>query len=137
MISAPFPCLWTAHDAAAMADFYCKLIPNSRVVNDTPASIELSLAGQPLLLLKHGRSDGLSEAFSLVLLCDTQAEIDHLWAVLTHDGSESRCGWCTDRYGLNWQIVPRGLSEWLQDADVLQRMLTMQKLDIDRLLHGD
>jgi predicted 3-demethylubiquinone-9 3-methyltransferase (glyoxalase superfamily) len=120
-----------------MADFYCKLIPNSRVVNDTPASIELSLAGQPLLLLKHGRSDGLSEAFSLVLLCDTQAEIDHLWAVLTHDGSESRCGWCTDRYGLNWQIVPRGLSEWLQDADVLQRMLTMQKLDIDRLLHGD
>lgn len=120
-----------------MADFYCKLIPDSRVLRETPAAVELLLAGQHLLLMKQGRDDAISAAFSLVVSCDTQAEIDHLWAELTRDGNESRCGWCTDRYGIHWQIVPRDLSDWLSDPAVLQRMLTMQKLDIDRLLHGD
>jgi predicted 3-demethylubiquinone-9 3-methyltransferase (glyoxalase superfamily) len=71
--------------------------------------------------------------------CETQAQIDELWAKLTAGGKESRCGWLEDRYGLSWQIVPTVLVRLLRDPDrakaqaAMQAMLQMGKLDIERL----
>jgi predicted 3-demethylubiquinone-9 3-methyltransferase (glyoxalase superfamily) len=86
----------------------------------------------------------LTAAFSLMVTCSTQAEIDRLWDALLEGGSATRCGWLTDRYGVTWQIVPEGLQEWLSDPQygraVTERMLEMVKLEIGPLqaaLRGD
>jgi predicted 3-demethylubiquinone-9 3-methyltransferase (glyoxalase superfamily) len=78
-----------------------------------------------------------NEALSLVISCDTQAEIDFFWDKLTADGGvESQCGWVKDKFGVSWQIVPPVLSQLLGDANVqksqqvMQAMLKMRKLDI-------
>ncbi len=80
----------------------------------------------------------LNEGVSLVVTCDTQEEIDHLWTVLTDGGSESRCGWLKDRYGLSWQVVPSVLPELLSDPKkaiaVTDAFLQMNKFDISVLL---
>ncbi|MFD7949252.1 VOC family protein, partial [Streptomyces sp. NPDC059744] len=83
-----------------------------------------------------------TEAISLSVDCESQAEVDELWAKLTDGGEESQCGWLKDKYGLSWQIVPRGLSEALSDPDpakadrAMKAMLGMKKLDIEALLNA-
>ena len=79
----------------------------------------------------------LNEATSLFVKCETQEEVDELWAKLTADGGEeSQCGWLKDRFGLSWQIIPNALGELLGDPDrekagrAMQAMLGMQKIDI-------
>lgn len=77
---------------------------------------------------------------SLVVTCDTQAEIDRLWGLLTDGGSEVRCGWLEDRFGVSWQVVPRVLGELMADPTrserVVQTFLGMKKLDIEALLRA-
>jgi predicted 3-demethylubiquinone-9 3-methyltransferase (glyoxalase superfamily) len=81
-----------------------------------------------------------TEAISLSVICDDQAEVDRLWEALTADGGEeSMCGWLKDRWGVSWQIVPRRMLELQSDPDperasrANQAMLTMRKLDIAAL----
>ena len=77
----------------------------------------------------------MTEAFSLQIACEDQAEVDHLWSAL----SEGRCGWLKDRWGMSWQIVPRRLHELLADANpdrarrATEAMLRMSKLNIAEL----
>lgn len=78
----------------------------------------------------------MNEAFSFLVRCESQEEVDELWAKLTEGGEESQCGWLKDRYGLSWQIIPTVLTELLQDEDrekagrVMEAMLQMRKIDI-------
>jgi predicted 3-demethylubiquinone-9 3-methyltransferase (glyoxalase superfamily) len=71
--------------------------------------------------------------------CETQAEVDELWAKLLEGGSEQRCGWLKDKYGVSWQIIPRKLGELLQAKDatkakrVMDAMLQMNKIDANAL----
>ena len=72
--------------------------------------------------------------------CETQQEVDELWAKLTADGGEeSQCGWLKDKFGLSWQIIPTALGEMLGDKDperskrVMEAMLKMRKIDIKAL----
>ncbi len=78
-----------------------------------------------------------NEAISFFVDCETQEEVDELWAKLTADGGEeSMCGWLKDKYGLSWQIIPKGLGQMLGDPDlakaqrVMQAMLKMNKIDL-------
>ncbi len=97
------------------------------------------LAGQELMALNGGPYFKFTEAISLFVNCETQAEVDELWDKLSEGGEKGQCGWLKDRYGLSWQIVPTALGEMLGDADprksqnVMQAMLQMQKIDIDAL----
>jgi predicted 3-demethylubiquinone-9 3-methyltransferase (glyoxalase superfamily) len=100
-------------------------------------TVSFSLDGLNLTALNGGPAYVLSEAFSLQVSCADQEEADRLWEVLTADGGEEgRCGWCKDRFGLSWQVVPAGLSELLGDPDpgraqrALQAMLGMGRLDL-------
>ncbi|MET7859510.1 VOC family protein [Streptomyces sp. NPDC005318] len=105
----------------------------------TVMTVEFRLAGQEYVALNGGPQFPFTEAISLSVDCESQAEADELWAKLTDGGEEGQCGWLKDRYGLSWQIVPRGLSEALSDPDpakadrAMKAMLGMKKLDIEAL----
>jgi predicted 3-demethylubiquinone-9 3-methyltransferase (glyoxalase superfamily) len=98
------------------------------------------LEGQQFMALNGGPQFKFTEAISLFVTCDTQAEVDDLWQKLTAGGgAPSQCGWLKDRFGLSWQIIPSALLEMLADTDaeksqrVMRAMLQMSKIDIDRL----
>lgn len=144
-------CLWFDNQAEEAARYYTSLFDDSRVVRidrygeagpGTPGEVMLvtfELRGQRFLGLNGGPEFTFSEAISLHVDCETQQEVDRLWAELTTGGEESQCGWLKDRYGLSWQLVPRRLHELLADPDaartqrVMTAMLGMGKLDIRQL----
>jgi predicted 3-demethylubiquinone-9 3-methyltransferase (glyoxalase superfamily) len=81
-------------------------------------SVEFELEGQRFIALNAGPQFKFTEAISFFVGCDTQQEIDALWAKLTADGgAPSRCGWLKDKFGLSWQIVPNALGRMLSDED--------------------
>jgi predicted 3-demethylubiquinone-9 3-methyltransferase (glyoxalase superfamily) len=140
-------CLWFRSEAEQAAALYTSLLPDSRVTGVTPgapggpaAAVEFTLAGRPHLALNGRPGPGFTSACSLAATCETQAEIDRLWEALTRDGgAEGECGWCTDRFGVSWQVVPRALGALLGGPDpeaagrAVQAMLGMRKLDIAAL----
>lgn len=91
----------------------------------------------PYQALNGGPFFKLSEACSISVACETQAEIDRLWNALTaNGGAESQCGWLRDRFGLSWQIVPRQMSAWMTGpnaARVVAAFMPMKKLDLATL----
>jgi 3-demethylubiquinone-9 3-methyltransferase len=103
-------------------------------------SVEFELEGQRFIALNAGPQFKFTEAISFFVGCDTQQEIDALWAKLTADGgAPSRCGWLKDKFGLSWQIVPNAQGRMLSDEDgakatrVMNAMLQMDKLELKRL----
>jgi predicted 3-demethylubiquinone-9 3-methyltransferase (glyoxalase superfamily) len=147
------PCIWfDQNNAEEAVAFYDSVFGNVRLVsvirNGThgpgPKGSVLAgafeIAGQRIEFINGGPAFRLSEAFSLAVRCDSQAEIDRLWDALVADGGEhAPCGWLKDRFGVSWQIVPRVLYEMHEDPDparadrVMQAMLQMRKLDIAAL----
>jgi len=147
--------LWFDTQAEEAANFYVSLFKNSEIksvsrypsegeeVTGKPAgavmTVTFQLDGQEFIALNGGPQFKFTEAISLVVNCETQEEIDELWAGLTEGGTEVQCGWLKDRYGLSWQIVPPVLGEMLQDTDrdragrVMKAMLRMKKIDIPTL----
>ena len=144
--------LWYDNAAEQAAEFYCSLFKDSRIHSVTrypeggpaPAGtvmiVEFSLAGVQFVALNGGPVFKFTEAVSLTVDCEDQAEVDFLWSKLTADGgSPSRCAWLKDRWGLSWQIVPRSLPQLLssQEPGVAQRvmgaMMQMTKIDIAAL----
>jgi predicted 3-demethylubiquinone-9 3-methyltransferase (glyoxalase superfamily) len=97
------------------------------------------LNGQELMALNGGPEFKFTEAISLFVSCQDQAEVDYFWEKLTDGGEESQCGWLKDKFGLSWQIVPTALGELMADPDrekadrVMQAMLKMHKIDIQAL----
>ncbi|TFV95380.1 VOC family protein [Leifsonia flava] len=130
------------------AEFYTSLVPDSEILNIDPWPEGSDHAGEPLVvdftvagaryqLIAGGPDVALTQLVSIKLEVDDQAEVDRLWDALVADGGEpSRCGWLTDKYGLSWQLVPRGFTELMAttDADLKERlfkaMLTMNKLEM-------
>ncbi|WP_328905350.1 VOC family protein [Streptomyces sp. NBC_00234] len=102
-------------------------------------TVAFRLADQEYIALNGGPQFPFTEAISLSVDCEDQAEVDRLWDTLTEGGEEGQCGWLKDRYGLSWQIVPKGLTEVLSDPDparaerAMKAMLGMRKLDIQAL----
>jgi predicted 3-demethylubiquinone-9 3-methyltransferase (glyoxalase superfamily) len=103
-------------------------------------SVIFELLGQTYFALNGGPTFTFAQGFSLMVQVDTQAEIDRLWNALTaNGGKESRCGWLVDKFGVSWQIVPKGLGEMLSHRDraksgrAMQAMMAMQKLDLAEL----
>lgn len=132
--------------AVEAAAFYTSLIPDSRIVrtvmnpaNGAALLVEFELAGLSMIALNVGQDWKFTEAFSLSVACDTQDEIDRLWAALTEGGKEIQCGWLVDRFGVSWQIVPANIAELVGDPDpqrsgrVMQALLSMIKLDMAAL----
>ena len=144
------PCLWFNGNAEEAARFWCGLLPESRITHighaptDNPSTaqnavltVEFELMGQPFMGLNGGPQFTFSEAVSLMVPCETQDEIDRLWAALIADGGqEIACGWLKDRFGMAWQIVPTRMMEILRTGEPEGRkrafaaMMSMKKFDI-------
>jgi predicted 3-demethylubiquinone-9 3-methyltransferase (glyoxalase superfamily) len=145
MMQTITPFLWFDTQAEEAMNFYTSVFPNSKVISINRAQgrvmgVEFEVNGQRVMGLNGGPMYKFTEAFSLFVSCDTQAEIDNYWTTLTAEGGEpGRCGWLKDRFGLSWQIVPTVLPRLLSDPDpqragrVVQAMLEMNKLDIATL----
>ena len=145
------PCLWFDGNAEEAVDFYVSVFKNSKILNVARAGdvgpwkkgavtvMTFQLEGQEFMALNGGPQFKFNEAVSLLVNCETQAEVDDLWAKLGAGGKEIACGWLKDRFGLAWQIVPRILGEMMLDEDreradrVMKAMMGMVKLDIARL----
>jgi predicted 3-demethylubiquinone-9 3-methyltransferase (glyoxalase superfamily) len=142
-------CLWFDKQAEQAARFYAATFPDSRVtaVHRAPAdypsgkegdvlTVEFTVAGIPCLGLNGGPAFPHSEAFSFQIATDDQAETDRYWdAIVGNGGQESACGWCRDRWGLNWQITPRVLTEAIATGGAeakraFEAMMTMRRIDI-------
>jgi predicted 3-demethylubiquinone-9 3-methyltransferase (glyoxalase superfamily) len=99
----------------------------------------LQLFGQEFMLLNGGPVHQFTPAISLFVKCKDQAEVDYYWSKLTEGGSEGKCGWLVDKFGLSWQIVPDALGRLLGDPDparaarAMKAMLGMQKIDVAAL----
>ncbi len=143
------PCLWFDFNAEEAVAFYLRTFGNGRILRTSHYGdavpqhrgqvmlIEFELFGQPFQALNGGAQFRFTEALSLSVDCEDQAEVDRLWAALKSDGgTEMPCGWVKDRFGLSWQIVPRGMLEMHTDADpakarrAAEAMFTMKKIDI-------
>lgn len=143
------PCLWFNGNAEEAVNFYVSLIPNSRIVSvarNTEATgnpgtvllIVFELDGRSYQALNGGMDFPFTEAVSLSVACDTQEEIDRIWARLAEGGREVKCGWVKDRFGLPWQVAPSRIPEWISGdpaaADrVMTEVMRMVKLDIATL----
>ena len=152
-MSAITPNLWFDDQGEEAATFYVSLFPDSSVTGVTRwtaeanpdragqvLTVELVLDGRPYTFLNGGPDFTLDEAFSLQVSCADQAEVDRYWEAFTADGGEeSQCGWCRDRFGVSWQVVPDALPRLLADPDpgrasrAMQAMFGMRKLDVAAL----
>lgn len=149
------PCLWYDTAAAEAAAFYVSIFDNARIVrtlyygeagyeiHGKPAgsvlTVEFELDGQRFTALNGGPVFLLSEAISLEVNCETQAEIDYFWERLSEGGEKSACGWLKDKFGLSWQVGSTAVNEMLDDPDkarterVMEALLQMSKIDIATL----
>ncbi len=143
-------CLWFDGTAEAAANFYAATFPDSKVVNVSRAPadypngregdalvVAFTVMGIPCIGLNGGPMFAQTEAFSFQVATDDQSETDRYWnAIVGNGGRESQCGWCKDKWGVNWQITPRILTDALSDPDraaakrAFTAMMGMRKIDI-------
>lgn len=146
------PFLWFDDRLEEAVNFYASVFKDSKILSiakapggapgepDKAFSAEFELQGQRFMALNGGPQFTFTEAISLFVSCEDQAEVDYYWNALTADGGEEgQCAWLKDKYGLSWQIVPTALMRYLGDPDAaraqraMQAMLQMRKIDIAAL----
>jgi predicted 3-demethylubiquinone-9 3-methyltransferase (glyoxalase superfamily) len=144
------PFLWFDGKAEEAANFYVSIFKNSKItgisrygdVGPGPKGsvmvVTFQLDGEDFMGLNGGPQFTFSEAISMVVKCESQAEIDMFWEKLSEGGKKSVCGWLKDKFGLSWQIVPSQIGEMLQgDPEranrVMEAVMKMTKLDIAAL----
>jgi predicted 3-demethylubiquinone-9 3-methyltransferase (glyoxalase superfamily) len=150
------PNLWFASEAEDAAKFYTSIFKNSKIsaVSHYPEAgkevhgqepgsvmtVDFELDGQQFVALNGGPIFHFSEAISFIINCEDQAEVDYFWGKLTADGGqEGPCGWCKDKFGLSWQVVPKGFTDIVTDPDkgkanrAMAAMMQMKKLDLAAL----
>ena len=142
------PSLWFDTQAEEAAKFYTSIFRNSKIGNiarygaagprpeGMVMTVDFQLDGQDFNAINGGPDFKFTEATSLLVMCQNQAEVDDLWKKLGDGGEPGPCGWLKDKFGLSWQIVPVALGEMLSDPDpgksqrVMAAMLQMSKMDL-------
>ena len=146
------PFLWFDNQAEEAMNFYVSIFKNSKILGvqrygaegadasgrkqGSVMTASFQLNGQEFVVLNGGPVYKITPAISFVVNCETQAEVDEMWAKLTAGGEEVQCGWLIDKFGVSWQIVPVQLGKLLGDPEpakagrVMQAMLQMKKIDI-------
>lgn len=140
-------CLWFDREAEEAAQHYTSVFPGSEIVRvdrfvagpqeGEVLTVAFTLDGRPFLALNGGPQRGFTEAVSIQVHTEDQAETDRYWdALLVGGGEESMCGWLKDRFGFSWQVLPRRMEELLSSSEpgVAQRateaMMGMRRIDV-------
>ncbi|HET8884529.1 MAG TPA: VOC family protein [Candidatus Saccharimonadales bacterium] len=144
------PNLWFDGNAQEAVDYYVSVFPDSKVLSTAyyPNSmdegladfqqnlagkvltIEFELSGQHFTAINAGPEFKFTEAVSFAIDCKDQEEIDYYWEKLSSVAESEQCGWCKDKFGLSWQVVPQNMGELMQHPDAFARMMQMKKLII-------
>ncbi len=144
------PNLWFNGNAEEAVVYYTSVIPDSRVISTAyypktteegladfqlelagkPLTIEFELNGQRFTAINAGPEFTFSEAVSFAIYCEDQEEIDYYWSKLSSVPEAEQCGWCKDKYGLSWQIVPKNMEELMNKPDAFTKMMQMHKIII-------
>jgi predicted 3-demethylubiquinone-9 3-methyltransferase (glyoxalase superfamily) len=142
------PCIWFAADGGQMSKIvaYYKtvfgenfqagnVIPLGKTPSGNTEMCEAVIFKQKFSLMStENEHHPLNDAVSLIINCDDQKEIDRFWNYFTQHGKESQCGWCTDKYGLRWQIIPKNLGELMTKPNAFEVMIKQKKIIIDEYL---
>ena len=144
------PNLWFDGNAQEAVDYYVSVFPNSKIISTEryPESteegladfqkdlagkvltIEFELAGNPYVAINAGPEFTFNEAISFSVPCKDQEEIDYYWEKLSAVPDSEQCGWCKDKFGLSWQIVPENMGELMQRPGAFAKMMQMHKIII-------
>jgi predicted 3-demethylubiquinone-9 3-methyltransferase (glyoxalase superfamily) len=138
--------LWFNNQAEEATQLYTNIFKDSKILNKTNGpdggvfTVEFEILGSKYTALNGGPMFSFTEAFSIVVLCQDQSEVDKYWDALTSNGgSGGRCGWLKDKFGLSWQIIPKQLGECLGNPDpeksaaAMKAMMGMSKLIVSEL----
>lgn len=147
------PCLWVEKDAKAVADYYLSIFKNGKlkeyhsyknpIESGTDSSFDtavIEVEGMEFSILAAGPMFKFNEAISMVINCKDQNEVDYYWEALTaNGGEEGSCGWCKDKYGLSWQVVPVEYFDLINSSDpkirdkAMKNTFTQKKLILSEL----
>ena len=136
--------LWFDDNAEEAVTYYVAAFKDSKITHvnrngDKAFVVEFTLAGVEYVALNGGPMFKLTEAVSLMVSTEDQAETDRLWDYLVAGGQPSRCGWLKDQFGLSWQIVPKRFMELMLQGTpeargrVMGAMMQMGKFEIEKL----
>jgi predicted 3-demethylubiquinone-9 3-methyltransferase (glyoxalase superfamily) len=144
-------CLWFDGRAEEAAAHYTSIFERSKILQKVPGpggsvlTVEFEIDGRRFTALNGGPMYKFTEAMSLIVHCETQAEVDTYWSKLAAGGEEGPCGWLKDKFGVSWQVVPHALIQLMQDPDpakakrVVDAMMKMKKIviaDLQRAHRG-
>ena len=145
------PNLWFNGNAKEAVDFYVSVFPNSKIVSTEyyPKSteegladfqkdfagkvltVEFELDGVSFTAINAGPEFKFSEAISFAVACDDQKEIDYFWERLSSVPESEQCGWCKDKYGLSWQVVPKNMGELMRKPNAFSTLMQQKKIVVD------
>jgi len=145
MTKTIIPNLWFDHVAKEAVDFYVSVFPDSKVVNTAyyptegleefqkdlagkELSIDFELSGNKFAAINAGPEFKFNESVSFVIYCEDQEEIDYFWGKLSAVPESEQCGWCKDKYGLSWQIVPKNIEELMKKPGSWAVMMRQKKI---------
>ena len=142
------PCIWLTADGGQLSkiieyykevfnkDFQAgQIIPLGQTPSGNTEMCEAEIFGNKYSLMSTEKEHHpLNDAISLMINCDNQVEIDHFWDYFTQEGKESQCGWCIDKYGLRWQVIPKNLGLLLSKPNSFDVMMKQKKIIIDEYL---
>jgi predicted 3-demethylubiquinone-9 3-methyltransferase (glyoxalase superfamily) len=144
------PNLWFDGNAKEAVEYYVSVFPDGKIVRTVyypksaeegladfqknlagePLVIDFELAGQRFAAINAGPEFKFNEAVSFSIACKDQEEIDYFWEKLSSVSGSEQCGWCKDRYGLSWQVVPENMDELMKRPGAFARLMKMKKLVI-------
>ena len=146
------PNLWFDGNAKEAVDFYLSVFPDSKIISteyypqtaeEGLADFQLNLAGKVLTVefelsgnrfvaINAGPEFKFNESVSFSIPCEGQAEIDYYWEKLSAVKESEQCGWCKDKYGLSWQVVPANMAELMKRPGAFAKLMPMHKIEIDK-----
>ncbi len=142
------PNLWFNGNAKEAVDFYVSVFPDSKILSTEyyPSegladfqkdlagkvlTVEFELSGNKFMAINAGPEFTFNESVSFAVPCKDQEEIDYYWSKLSSVKESEQCGWCKDKYGLSWQIVPENMGELMKRPNAFANMMEMKKLVIE------
>ncbi len=142
------PNLWFAGNASEAVKFYVSVFKDSKIISTSyypetgladfqqsfagkVLTIDFESNGQRFVAINAGDAFKFTEAISFAVMCQDQAEIDYYWSQLSAVPSSEQCGWCKDKYGLSWQIVPENMEELMKKPGAFETLMNQKKIIIE------